>query len=157
MPTIIITKYDHAERAKIAPGVFFDAKKDKSLTNQSDLESTDINKIMSRFEKTGFMPGTERQPMYGDFSEVPDYHSQLSAIRRVETAFSVLPAKLRNRFENDPQKLIQFLDDPKNKAEAIELGLIERPKEPDNTIPRNAGNPQTPAAPVTGQPVNPAA
>lgn len=127
MPVKIITRYDYEERAKIAPGVHFDAKKDKSLTNQGDLESTDINKIMARFEQTGFIPGTERKPMYGDFSEVADYHTQLSALRRVEAAFGALPASLRNRFENDPAKLVSWLSNPANDGEAVKLGLKPAP------------------------------
>lgn len=126
MPVKIITRYDYEARASVAPGVNFDPKKDKSLTNQADMPAADINNIMARFEKTGLIPGTERTPMYGDFSEVPDYHTSLSAIRRVETAFLQLPAKLRNRFENDPEKLLTFLDDSKNDEEAVELGLKNR-------------------------------
>lgn len=123
----IITKRDYEAQKAVAPGVHFDAKKDKSLTNQGDLESTDINKIMARFEQTGFIPGTERKPMFGDFSEVADYHTQLSALRRVETAFNLLPAHLRNRFENDPQKLVAFLSNPANDGEAVKLGLKPAP------------------------------
>lgn len=126
MPVKIITRYDYESRASIASGLHFDPKKDKSLTNQADMENADINNIMSRFEKTGFIPGTERQPMYGDFSEVKDYHTQLSAVRRAETAFNQLPASIRNRFDNDPQKLIDFLEDAKNNKEAVVLGLMDK-------------------------------
>lgn len=122
----IITRYDYAAQAEVAPGVSFDAKKDKSLTNQADMESADINKIMARYEKTGVLIdtlGIERKPMYGDFSEVKDYHTSLAAIRRTEAAFGLLPAAIRNRFQNDPQALINFLEDPKNDKEAVELGL----------------------------------
>lgn len=136
MPIKIITKYDYEARALVAPGVTFDAKKDKSLTNQGDLESTDINKIMARFEKTGFIPGTERTPMYGDFSEVTDYHTQLSALKRVESAFSALPAHVRNRFNNDPQQLVEFLMNPANDGEAVKLGL------------KSAMAPKVPSAPA---------
>jgi len=156
MPTKILTKYDYAERAKLPHGVHFDAKKDKSLTNQSDLESTDINKIMARFEKTGFIPGTDRRPMFGDFSEVTDYHTQLSAIRRVETAFGLLPANVRNRFENDPQKLVQFLANPANDGEAVKLGLKKAPPA-SVSQPTPEVIPPAPAAPVPGQPANPVA
>lgn len=35
-----------------------------------------------------------------------------------------LPAKVRSRFENDPQKFLEFCSDPKNRDEAVSLGLI---------------------------------
>lgn len=129
----IITRYDYEAQAKIAPGVNFDPKNkkaDRSLTNQADMENADINKIMARYEKTGLLTdgfGVERKPVYGDFTQVKDYHSLLSSIRNVERAFGLLPVSLRNRFENDPQKLIDFLDNPENDAEAIKLGLKDRP------------------------------
>ncbi|QXP08032.1 MAG: internal scaffolding protein [Arizlama microvirus] len=152
----IKTKYDYAEKAKRPHGVNFTVK-DKSLTNQSDLPNTDINNIMARFEKTGLVPGTDRPPMYGDFTEVKDFHTQLSAIRRVEEAFLLLPAKVRNRFQNNPQDLINFLEDSKNDKEAVALGLKEAPPPPppnpaDKVIlpPGTPGEPPVaPAQPAT--------
>lgn len=125
--TKIRTKYDHEDRP--SPGIFFDPKKDKSLIQQSDMDSADINKIMARYEKTGVLIDanlSERKPMYGDFTEIKDYHQMLSGIRNVERAFELLPAKIRNRFENDPQQLIDFLENPENNKEAVELGLKDR-------------------------------
>ena len=40
-----------------------------------------------------------------------------------QKAFDALPAELRERFENDPGKFVEFCLDPKNKDEAVELGL----------------------------------
>lgn len=124
MSVKIITRYDYAERAKIAPGIFFDPKKDKSLTNQSDLEGSNINNIMARYEKTGFVPGTDRAPQYGDFSEVGDYHSLQIKIKNAERAFEQLPASVRARFDNDPGKLVNFVADPANLKEVVKLGLL---------------------------------
>lgn len=120
--TKIKTKYDYELQASLAPGV---KSTEKSLTNQADLENSDINKIMARYEKTGLIMGTERTPKYGDFSEVRSYHETLSALRRVDAAFAALSANVRSRFENDPQKLITFLEDRNNDEEAIKLGLRE--------------------------------
>ena len=36
-----------------------------------------------------------------------------------------LPAKIRARFDHDPNALLQFLNDPINRDEAIEIGLID--------------------------------
>jgi len=124
----IVTQYEYEKFEK--PEVNFSPsdKNSKSKTIQSDMDAADINKIMARFEKTGVFidaQGVERKPMFGDFSEVADYHTQLSAIRRVDAAFLALPAEVRNRFDNDAEKLLRFLENPANKNEAIKLGLIE--------------------------------
>lgn len=125
----IVTQYEYEKFEK--PGVDFPAsdKLSKSKTIQSDMDAADINKVMARYEKTGVIidpAGIERKPVYGDFTEIKDYHTQLSAIRNVERAFDQLPAKIRNRFKNDPQTLIDFLEDSNNDREAVELGLKDQ-------------------------------
>jgi len=127
----IITKYDYENR--VSPGINFQPKinpADRSLTNQADMDSADINKIMNRYEKTGVLidpMGFERKPTYGDFTTVKNYHEMMIAIRNAENAFNLLPANIRARFKNDPQNLIDFLEDRKNDEEAIKLGLREKP------------------------------
>ena len=41
--------------------------------------------------------------------------------------FAELPAKIRGRFENNPQQFLDFCEDPDNEAEAIELGIANKP------------------------------
>jgi len=120
-----ITRYDYEEQAKIKSAT---VNNEKSLTVQSDADAADINKIMARYEKTGTIVDgiSTRQPSYGDFTEVKNYHETLSALRRVQTAFEQLPANLRNRFDNDPQKLVEFLDNSANDKEAVKLGLKDK-------------------------------
>lgn len=97
----------------------------KSLTVQSMSEDADINVLMHRFGVTGKMPESVRLPEYGDYSEVTDYRSALDAIREAERDFMRLPAKVRAEFDNDPQKLLQFVMDDGNMARAVELGLMK--------------------------------
>jgi len=128
----IKTRYDYEAQAEKKPRVNFTNQ--KSMTNQADMDSADINKIMAKYEKTGVLIdqlGIERKPSYGDFSEVPSYHEALSAVRRIEVAFNTQPAYIRNRFNNDPQELMSFLEDPNNRAEAIKLGIITEEKQAD--------------------------
>jgi phage internal scaffolding protein len=99
---------------------------DMTLTQQHCKDECDINNILRQFNITGQLPQNPLQPRYGDFSDVVDYHSALNAVIAAETQFEALPAQLRARFENDPAKLIEFLDNEKNKDEAIALGLINK-------------------------------
>lgn len=111
----------------------------ESLTIQSMAEDADINVLMARFGLTGRMPADPRVPMFGDFSDVGDYRSALHAVMDASDRFMELPAKLRQRFNNDPQELMEFVADDGNVDEAIRLGLIKpkpvQPLSPEVTPP----------------------
>lgn len=95
-------------------------------TQQQFKEECDINVIILKFNK-GIMPFQKPPGQYGDFSNVPDYHTALNTTIQAEQSFNSLPAKIRAEFQNDPQKLIKFVSNPKNKQKAIDLGLIPKP------------------------------
>lgn len=106
---------------------------DETLAQQNFKDECDINNIMEQFGITGELPGSTLPPQYGDFSGVLDYHSAMNAVLAAQDAFAQLPATLRARFENDPNNLIRFLEDPNNRNEAVDLGLID--KEPMASMP----------------------
>jgi phage internal scaffolding protein len=99
--------------------------KGKSLAKQSFKEECDINTIVRMFGVTGKVPVTAIEPSYGDFSGVSDYHSAMNKIKAAEEAFMALPAKLRQKFDHDPNALLNFLENEQNRDEAIQLGLID--------------------------------
>lgn len=108
--------------------------KGESRTRQEFAAESDINRLVERFRDTGsfYDPLTtakagKRQPFFGDVTEVPDYQTALNIVIDAENNFASLPAKVRDRFNNNPQELIDFVSDEKNRAEAIELGLIAKP------------------------------
>lgn len=94
---------------------------DESLTVQDQAE--DINELVRKFGITGKMPTTMRMPRSGDFTGVGTYQEALQAVRDAEMEFLKLPALIRERFKHDPQKLIEFVEDPKNAEEGEKLGL----------------------------------
>lgn len=152
----IATMYDYESQAN--PGVLFSDEdpESRSVTNQSDKESSDINIIMKRYEKTGLitdlLTGQRRTPQYGDFSNVGDFHQLQNTLARTREAFDALPASVRNQFQNDPANLIDFLADSNNDAEAVKLGLKDKsvltPAEPVNTPAAGAPAPVQPANPA---------
>jgi len=99
--------------------------KDPSLAQQHMKDECDINMIVERFGVTGSLPVAPIEPSYGDFSGVTDYHSALNAIRASDEAFMALPAKIRAKFDHDPNALLNFLQNEDNRDEAIEIGLID--------------------------------
>lgn len=118
-----------------------------SKTKQSMAAACDINNIMVRYEKTGLIDHVKQGGSYGDFSNVQDYHASMNAVLEANEAFMTLPAKLRKEFNNDPSQLIEFMNDPKNKEKAEELGLIEKIKEvPVNPPPTDQAKADADAA-----------
>lgn len=101
------------------------ACKDPSLAQQHMKDECDINVIVERFGVTGQLPQSPIEPLYGDFSGVSDYHTALNKVKAADEAFMGLPAKLRAKFDNDPNALLQFLNNEQNRDEAIMLGLID--------------------------------
>lgn len=102
---------------------------DPSLTQQNFKDEVDINVLLERFKVTGAIPAGVRLPQYGDFSTVSDYRTALDAVNSARNAFMDLPAKIRDRFSNDPQRYLEFCSDPKNSDELISLGLATKPAE----------------------------
>ena len=105
---------------------------DDGLTQQNFQEETDINNIMAKFAKTGLVDHVNRVAgSYGDFTTVQDYQLHLDQVMAAQTAFMELPATIRRRFDNDPAHLLAFIQDPKNRDEAVSLGLINAPPPPE--------------------------
>lgn len=101
---------------------------EEDMTQQSDLNETDINVIMAKYGGMGGqLPQVLDHPQYGDFTEVGDFRTMVETVRAAEQAFAELPAKVRNRFHNDPEEMMDFLGDPENRDEAIKLGLVNAP------------------------------
>lgn len=96
-----------------------------SLTVQSDAKDADINVIMERYAKTGLMPAPKRLPSYGDFDGISDYRDAVEAVREADELFMRLPAKVRQRFDNDAGAFVDFCSDEANLPELAELGLLE--------------------------------
>lgn len=118
------------------------------LTKQEFGAETDINNIMKRYNATGQFPVNMQtlQPVFGDVSQMGDFASALRRTHAAEEAFAELPADLRFRFRNDPELLVSFLHDDKNRAEAENLGLVAKKIPPPAAIPPLAEKPTPPKA-----------
>ncbi len=114
----------------------------ESLTVQSMAEDADINVIMHRYGITGKMPENPRVPQYGDFTGIKNYQEAMNAVLTAQENFMELPANVRSRFDNDPQKLMDFVTNDNNRAEAKALGLLK--EQPHNAA--NVNNNSTPGA-----------
>ena len=69
-------------------------------------------------------------PPFVDFEETFDFQSSMNVIRAAEEAFAAMPADVRDRFQNDPGRFLEFANDASNYDEAVKMGLaIKRPSE----------------------------
>lgn len=99
--------------------------KEASLTLQEYADESDLNKIMEKYAAgMGALPVRDGTPMFGDFSDLPDFATAQQIVIDAQDRFDALPARLRDRFDNDPGALIAFLQDENNRSEAVALGLI---------------------------------
>lgn len=97
-----------------------------SRTKQEFKDSSDINQIMAKFIRTGHLEHAAKfEPRYG-FATGESYHEALTVVAEAQSMFEELPSATRLRFDNDPAKFLDFVQDEENKAELKKMGLINK-------------------------------
>ena len=113
---------------------------DATRAKQSFSADCDINNIMARYQKTGIITHVAAQQ--GDYKDLPnyeDFHASMNAVAAANSSFASLPSSVRSRFENDPGKFLDFVQDEANADEMVSMGLsnpsqelpIPAPTEPE--------------------------
>lgn len=125
-----------------------------TLTKQAEAEACDVNRIVERWLKSGgAIDLSERVGQFLDVSEVPDYHSCQNFIASAQAMFGLLPADVRERFENDPGKFLDFASDGKNAEELVSMGLATAKVSVDGAAPpASASATSTDSASLDAQP-----
>ena len=110
------------------PRVYTNQSDMPSMTKQSFKDECNINKIMAKFQKTGAIEHyAKHAPTYGDATPIQLMDAQ-QIIINAQTMFDDLPATIRKKFDNDPAKFLEFVQDEANSEEMIELGLRAKPQ-----------------------------
>lgn len=118
-----------------------------SMTKQSFVDECDINNILREYSVSGQLRHISQRAelgMYADLPDQTDFQTALNIVLEGQQAFDTLPAKVRNRFNNNPAEFLEFMADPANQDEIISLGLAK-----DNRPPA------PPADPPAGPPADP--
>lgn len=115
-----------------------------SRTKQAFREDCDINVIVRRYAKAGVLPTEAPGASYGDFSTVGDYFDSMQLLLRTRERFEALPSLVRERFANDPSRMLAFVADAGNADEARKLGLLA-PLPPPKEEPSVVREPVKPA------------
>lgn len=109
---------------------------DPSKTDQQWKKDCDVNHIVAKFLKTRQITHlNQNQGTYADVSQIRDLEQCLITVEKARSAFASLPAKIRNRFSNDPQKFIEFMQDSSKLEESYELGVRKRPEVEEEVQP----------------------
>lgn len=119
------------------------------MTKQSFRAQCDVNTIVEKARATGLVSHVNsKKPSYMDCTAVPDYMSALNIVQTASDTFATLSAKVRERFQNDPGRLMSFLADPANTEEAIKLGLFVKKEVPVEKVTKvEVVNPAKPDVP----------
>lgn len=120
-------------------GPRIDCSKDVCRTQQSQKDEADINVIVDRAKRGAQIPAIDRVPCYGDFTEIPtDLREALNQLNFAKSLFMSLDPKIRFRFQNDPVQMLDFLSDPANRDEAVQLGLVNPPPKAEEVVKTEA-------------------
>lgn len=108
----------------------------ESLVVQSQADEADINVLVKRFRITGMVPTSVKVPTFGDFTGVNDFRTAMDAITSARDSFNAMTADVRRRFDNDPQRFVEFCSQKKNLDEMRKMGLAVPEKESDDDVER---------------------
>ena len=126
-----------------------------SMTVQSERDRVTLSNIINRAMRGGGLAsGVPVRPLaYADISEAPTYMEALNVVRRAQMQFETLPAAIRDRFANNPELFLEFMNNPKTKDERIEMGLTAAdpvpPPKPEPMEVKIVGAPLVDRAPAS--------
>lgn len=135
-----------------------DNPKNRSRTHSSFGKDADINTIMTRYKKTGYFvdPNSvnlHRVARFDDYSDIPEFSEVCNRVIQAEADFMRLPATTRALFGNQVSNVVEFVSDPKNIEQSIELGLIPadaRISKSSKSVEKGAAPEVPPTAPPKG-------
>ncbi|WNK13064.1 MAG: internal scaffolding protein [Microvirus sp.] len=112
----------------------------KSMTQQQFVDECDVNKIVERHAQNGTLAEflahgqdtATRAAQMGpqDFTQQMDFQEAMNVVTKANEMFADLPAKTRERFNNNPGEFLRFMEDKDNADEALKLGILEKVQQP---------------------------
>jgi len=121
------------------------------LTEQAHAKTADINEIVRRHGANAFHRQYVEMLQSGAmrFDDVTgnDFQEASVIIAKAQQSFGQLPAELRAKFENNPAKFLDFVQNPDNGPALIDMGLASPPA-PEPVIRVEVTNPVPDPAPA---------
>ena len=115
---------------------------------QSHKDEVNINNIIKRHGMDLIAKTAALQQFTYDNNPNNDFQETMNAILKAKESFASIPSEIRKRFDNSPAKFMDFIHNPDNKDELVELGLAQRVPEPP-IVQVEVVNQQTTETPLT--------
>jgi phage internal scaffolding protein len=103
---------------------------EESKTEQSHKSEVDINNIVKRAGARELIAKVNslQEWTYDDVTN-NDFQEAMNAIIKARDTFTSVPSAIRKQFDNDPAKFMDFVRNPDNQSELVEMGLATAPVE----------------------------
>lgn len=120
--------------------VGIDFADDEGMTEQSHKDSCDMHLIMRQYAETGLVTHrAQYDGQYMDMASAPDFQAAMDTVAKAASMFESVPSSIRNEFNNDPARFLDFMQDSKNFEKIAEMGLdnshLPTPVEPAVVVP----------------------
>lgn len=113
---------------------------------QEHKQDSDIVAVFNRAKEQNFAPGTIRtniqrklsnaQPMWGEIPST-DFQEFSQIVDNARQQFRKLPAAVRDFFNNDPKRLLEYIENPANHPHCVKMKIMTMPE--GYTIDRKTG------------------
>lgn len=95
------------------------------FTEQAHRDTCQVSQIITKYDRTGILHHVNKiEAKYGDLSG-DDFKTMADKVHDARKSFEELPSSIRKYFDNSPEHLLRFMENPGNRDKAIELGLIK--------------------------------
>lgn len=99
-----------------------------SLTQQQFKDECEIESLLKAHnlgQVMGILNNHGQQPLYGDVSEIPDFHASQNHVARATEYFEGLPSDVRSRFNNSLSEFLTTLNNPDAREALTEMGVLK--------------------------------
>jgi phage internal scaffolding protein len=96
-----------------------------SKVDQAQEHLTNVAELLEPAVRKGLLRHSIK--FEGEYDDIPvkDYQEALFITAQAKSMFEQLPSKVRNRFDNDPAKFLEFTHNPENAQEMREMGILK--------------------------------
>lgn len=109
--------YQTKEKSKLHTG--------KGLTEQAHKDTTDMNKILADYHRTGLLRHAKQNEGRYDDVTAQDFTEAMTIVANAKSMFEELPSNIRKEFHNQPEQFLNFVQNPKNAPEMLRMGILK--------------------------------
>lgn len=134
-----------------------------SLTQQQFKDECEIESLLKAHNLSqvmGIVNNHGQQPLYGDVSDIPDFHDAQNHVARATEYFEGLPSDVRSRFNNSLSEFLTTLNNPAAREALTEMGVLKKAADKVDTQPvvppvavKQTGVSETASTAVEGNPM----